>query len=87
MGVLPLQFKEGESADILGLDGSETFDIHVDNDVKARGEIKVVASKADGSTTEFMTQCRIDTPVEVDYYRNGGILHTVLLDYLKKSKH
>ena len=84
MGVLPLQFKEGESADILGLDGSETFDIHVDNDVKARGEIKVVASKADGSTTEFMTQCRIDTPVEVDYYRNGGILHTVLLDYLKK---
>lgn len=86
MGVLPLQFKDGDSADALGLDGSETFDIHVDDNVKARGEIKVTATKADGSVTEFMTHCRIDTPVEVDYYRNGGILHTVLLDYLKKSK-
>ncbi len=87
MGVLPLQFKDGDSADALGLDGSETFDIHVDDNVKARGEIKVTATKSDGSVTEFMTHCRIDTPVEVDYYRNGGILHTVLLDYLKKSKH
>jgi aconitate hydratase len=86
MGVLPLQFKEGESADTLGLDGSETFDIHVDDNVKARGEIKVTATKTDGEVIEFMTDCRIDTPVEVDYYRNGGILHTVLLDYLKKSK-
>ena len=86
MGVLPLQFKEGESAAALGLDGTEVFDIHVDNDVQARDEIKVTATKADGTVTQFMTQCRIDTPVEVDYYRNGGILHTVLLDYLKKSK-
>lgn len=86
MGVLPLQFKDGDSADALGLDGSETFDIHVDDNVKARSEIKVTATKADGSLVEFMTNCRIDTPVEVDYYRNGGILHTVLLDYLKKSK-
>lgn len=86
MGVLPLQFKEGESADTLGLDGSETFDIHVDDNVKARQEIKVTATKESGEVIEFMTDCRIDTPVEVDYYRNGGILHTVLLDYLKKSK-
>ncbi len=86
MGVLPLQFKDGDSADALGLDGSETFDIHVDDNVKARSEIKVTATKTDGTVTEFMTHCRIDTPVEVDYYRNGGILHTVLLDYLKKSK-
>ena len=86
MGVLPLQFKEGESADTLGLDGSETFDIHVDDNVKARDEIKVTATKTNGEVIEFMTDCRIDTPVEVDYYRNGGILHTVLLDYLKKSK-
>ncbi len=86
MGVLPLQFKDGDSADALGLDGSETFDIHVDDNVKAREEIKVTATKSDGSVVEFMTKCRIDTPVEVDYYRNGGILHTVLLDYLKKSK-
>ncbi len=86
MGVLPLQFKEGDSADALGLDGSETFDIHVDDTVKAREEIKVTATKTDGTVIEFMTKCRIDTPVEVDYYRNGGILHTVLLDYLKKGK-
>ena len=86
MGVLPLQFKEGESADSLGLDGSETFDIHVDDNVKARDEIKVTATKSDGEEITFTTDCRIDTPVEVDYYRNGGILHTVLLDYLKKSK-
>lgn len=86
MGVLPLQFKEGESADTLGLDGSETFDIHVDDNVKARDEIKVTATKTNGEVVEFVTDCRIDTPVEVDYYRNGGILHTVLLDYLKKSK-
>ncbi|MCP9291701.1 aconitate hydratase AcnA [Gracilimonas sediminicola] len=86
MGVLPLQFKEGDSADTLGLDGSETFDIHVDDNVKARDEIKVTATKTNGEVVEFMTDCRIDTPVEVDYYRNGGILHTVLLDYLKKSK-
>jgi len=86
MGVLPLQFKDGDSADALGIDGSESFDIHVDDSVKARDEIKVTATKADGTTFEFMTKCRIDTPVEVDYYRNGGILHTVLLDYLKKSK-
>ncbi len=86
MGVLPLQFKEGESADTLGLDGSETFDIHVDDNVKARDEIKVTATKNNGEVIEFTTDCRIDTPVEVDYYRNGGILHTVLLDYLKKSK-
>lgn len=86
MGVLPLQFKEGESADTLGLDGSETFDIHVDDNVQARDEIKVTATKESGEVIEFTTDCRIDTPVEVDYYRNGGILHTVLLDYLKNSK-
>src|SRR6056297_3014220 len=80
MGVLPLQFKEGDSADSLGLDGTETFDIHVDDDVKARDEIKVTATKENGEVVEFMTDCRIDTPVEVDYYRNGGILHKVLLE-------
>lgn len=86
MGVLPLQFKEGETANSLGLDGTETFDIHVDDNVKAQDEIKVTATKEDGTEIEFTTDCRIDTPVEVDYYRNGGILHTVLLDYLKRSK-
>lgn len=81
MGVLPLQFKEGESADSLGLDGSEVFDIQIDDDLKPRQEVKVTAQKADGETVTFQTVCRIDTPVEIDYFRNGGILHYVLRDY------
>ena len=86
MGVLPLQFKDGDSAESLGLDGSESFDIHIDDDLKARQDVKVTASKEDGSTIEFEVLCRIDIPVEVDYFRNGGILQTVLRDYLKKAK-
>ena len=86
MGVLPLQFKDGETPESLGLDGSETFNIELDDNIKARGEVKVTAVKENGDEINFTTDSRIDTPVEVDYYRNGGILHTVLLDYLKKSK-
>jgi len=86
MGVLPLQFKDGQDADSLGLDGTETFDIHVDDNVKARDEIKVTATKENGDVVDFVTDCRIDTPVEVEYYRNGGILHKVLLDYVKEDK-
>ena len=78
MGVLPLTFKEGESADTLGLDGTESFDIPVMDDVKALQELIVTANKSDGSTLEFTADVRLDTPVEVEYYRNGGILHTVL---------
>lgn len=86
MGVLPLQFKEGETPETLGLDGSEVYTIHLDDNIKARGEVKVTAKKENGEEINFTTISRIDTPVEVDYYRNGGILHTVLRDYLKKSK-
>lgn len=86
MGVLPLQFKEGESADALGLDGSEEFTIHVDDDLKAQQDVPVTAKKANGDTVEFSTLCRIDTPVEIDYYRNGGILHTVLREMLHENK-
>jgi len=78
MGVLPLTYKEGQTAASLGLDGTEVFDIDVPNDVKPKQEIKVAAKKADGKTISFTATCRIDTPVEVDYYRNGGILQTVL---------
>ncbi|MEQ9308081.1 MAG: aconitate hydratase AcnA [Balneolaceae bacterium] len=85
MGVLPLQFKDGETPETLGLDGSEIFTIHLSNNIKARGEVKVTAIKESGDEINFTTNSRIDTPVEIDYYRNGGILHTVLLDYLKKS--
>ena len=78
MGVLPLQFPEGKNADSLGLDGTETFDIAVDDDVKPFSTVKVTATKPDGSKIEFDAPVRLDTPVEVEYYRNGGILHTVL---------
>ena len=78
MGVLPLQFKDGATHESLGLTGEETFDIAINDHVQPRQTIKVTATKPDGSKVEFDTTCRIDTPVEVDYYRNGGILHTVL---------
>jgi len=78
MGVLPLEFMQGDSADSLGLDGTETFAIAIDESVKPRDEIEVTATNGDGNEVVFATRCRIDTPVEVEYYRNGGILHTVL---------
>ncbi len=78
MGVLPLQFRDGESRDSLDLDGSETYDITLDDDLKPRQAIEVTATREDGSVVHFVVTCRIDTPVEIDYYRNGGILHTVL---------
>jgi aconitate hydratase len=78
MGVLPLCYRDGDTAESLGLDGSEFFDIEVDDGIEPRQNVKVKATRSDGSVVEFETICRIDTPVEVDYYRNGGILHTVL---------
>ena len=78
MGVLPLQFAPGQSADSLGLTGRETFDIPIGDDVQPMNSITVTATAADGTVTTFATVARIDTPVEVDYFRNGGILHTVL---------
>jgi aconitate hydratase len=86
MGVLPLQFAEGESHDSLGLDGSESFSIHIDDNLKPRQTVKVEAEKSDGTVIEFDTVCRIDTPVEIDYFRNGGILHKVLRDYVEEDK-
>ncbi|MDQ2985668.1 MAG: aconitate hydratase AcnA [Armatimonadota bacterium] len=78
MGVLPLTFKEGETAIALGLDGTETFFIEIPVDLKPRQMMRVSATRKDTSVVEFATMCRIDTPVEVDYYRNGGILNMVL---------
>ena len=86
MGVLPLQFKKGESADSLGLDGSEVFNIKVSDYLKPRQEVEVEAQRASGETVSFKTVCRIDTPVEIDYYRNGGILHYVLREYHRAEK-
>ncbi|MDH3261006.1 MAG: aconitate hydratase AcnA [Acidimicrobiia bacterium] len=78
MGVLPLTFMAGQDADSLGLDGSEIFSIDIDDDLRPRQEVIVTAEHPNGSTVDFTTICRADTPVEVEYYRNGGILHTVL---------
>jgi len=86
MGVLPLQFKEGESAEKLGLDGSEVFNIHINDDLKPLQEVKVEAKKQNGETVEFETLNRIDTPIEIEYYRHGGILHYVLRDYHKADQ-
>jgi aconitate hydratase len=78
MGVLPLTFPAGESAASLGLDGTETFAISVDDDLAPRQDIRVVATSEDGSVVEFMATARIDTPIEVEYLRHGGILPMVL---------
>ncbi|MEM8872851.1 MAG: aconitate hydratase [Planctomycetota bacterium] len=83
MGVLPLTYAEGQSADTIGLDGTETFDIAVDDNLKARQTVHVTATRVDGTTMQFDTVCRVDTPVEVEYYRNGGILQTVLRRLMK----
>lgn len=86
MGVLPLQFRAGETAASLGLTGEETFDIPVTNSVAPRQEIAVTATRPDGTHTAFQAVVRLDTDVEVDYYRNGGILHYVLRDYLRRER-
>jgi len=78
MGVLPLTFIEGESHETLGLDGTEMFSIPVTDDVQPLQTLTVTANHLDGSSKQFEVSVRLDTPVEVEYYRNGGILHTVL---------
>ncbi|GAA4537819.1 aconitate hydratase AcnA [Pseudonocardia xishanensis] len=81
MGVIPLQFPQGESASSLGLDGTETFDIAGItelNDGSTPRTVHVTATKESGDTVEFDAVVRIDTPGEADYYRNGGILQYVL---------
>ncbi len=83
MGVMPLTFLAGQDRNSLGLKGDESFDVHIPSDLKPRQQIKVVATRADGSKVEFSTLCRVDTPVEVEYYRNGGILNTVLRRMMK----
>ena len=78
MGILPLQFMPGEGAEALGLKGDEAFDIPVGAGLSPRQELEAAASRPDGAVIRFTASVRIDTPVEVEYYRNGGILHTVL---------
>jgi aconitate hydratase len=84
MGVLPLQFKEGESPATLGLTGHETYTIHVDDRLQPLQDVQVDVTDTQGQTRSISATCRVDTPVEVDYYRNGGILQTVLRSFLQK---
>ncbi|MFO0916437.1 MAG: aconitate hydratase AcnA [Pirellulales bacterium] len=78
MGVLPLEFAGGQTWQSLGITGEETFDIPADEQLRPREKITVAARRPDGSSLTFDCTVRIDTPVELDYYRNGGILQTVL---------
>jgi aconitate hydratase len=77
MGVLPLQFLDGETASTLELSGTETFNL-TDLDNGEATEVRLTATRGGGSSIEFTAQVRIDTPKERDYYRNGGILNYVL---------
>jgi len=79
MGVMPLQFKEGTTAQSLGLDGTEVFDVlGLNPDIKPQQDLTLRVTRKDGSQQDVPVTCRIDTPIEVDYYQNGGILPYVL---------
>jgi aconitate hydratase len=83
--VLPLQFQSGESWEMLRLDGSELVDVIPDPQLRPQSDARVVITRADGSSQEITVTLRIDTPIEVDYYRNGGILPYVLRDLLSAA--
>ncbi|MDE2719508.1 aconitate hydratase AcnA [Candidatus Palauibacter polyketidifaciens] len=84
MGILPLQFREGETAETLGLTGNETFRIEgIADGLRPKDPIPVIAVSDDGSEVRFEAIARLDTEVEVNYYRNGGILQTVLRQQLE----
>ena len=86
MGLLPLQFKPGESAESLGLTGREVFDVTgIAGGITPGQDVSISASRDDGSSVDFSVTCRIDNPVEVDYHRNGGVLHTVLRRMLSEG--
>ena len=83
MGILPLKFMEGQNVESLGLTGEEAFDIEGLSDVTPKAVVTVRAKKADGTVVEFQAIALLNTDVEVNYYRNGGILHTVLRNLVK----
>lgn len=85
MGVLPLQFKDGESAETYGLTGTETFEVDVDETVRPRDLVTVKAIDTDGNEKTFEVIVRFDSEVEIDYYRHGGILQMVLREKLASN--
>jgi aconitate hydratase len=86
MGVLPLVFKNGQTAKSLGLKGDETFSIIMPATIAPRCDVTVRATTPEGKTTEFTCVCRVDTPVEIEYFRNGGILQTVVRKKLNEAR-
>jgi aconitate hydratase len=85
MGVLPLQFKEGTSSQTLALDGTETFDVlGLGTSLKPQQDLTLRIARANGKSEEVAVKCRIDTPIEVDYYQHGGILPFVLRQLIGK---
>jgi aconitate hydratase len=79
MGILPLQFRPGENKESLGLSGHETYDIlGIEHELKPRQEVTVKVTREDGSSFTFQTIARLDSAIDVVYYKNGGILSTVL---------
>jgi aconitate hydratase len=86
MGVLPLQFKDGTTAQSLKLDGSETYDIvGLDANIKPQQDLTLKITRKDGSVENVAVRCRIDTPIEIDYYQHGGILPYVLRQLVAKA--
>jgi aconitate hydratase len=86
MGVLPLQFKDGVNAQSLKLDGTETFDVlGLDSKLKPQQDLILKISRANEHTENVSVRCRIDTPIEIDYYQHGGILPFVLRQLVAKT--
>jgi aconitate hydratase len=85
MGVLPLQFAPGDSAESLGINGDESFDVAVPADIRPQQPLTLVMTRKDGSRREIPVLCRIDTPIEVDYYHHGGILPFVLRELIQQA--
>ncbi|HLS29945.1 MAG TPA: aconitate hydratase AcnA [Flavobacteriaceae bacterium] len=86
LGVMPLQYKDGETADSLGLTGKETFDIiGIAEGLKPHKEVDVIATDENGKKTEFKAIVRLDSEIEIEYYRNDGILQYVLREFLKDA--
>jgi aconitate hydratase len=84
LGILPLQFANGESADSLGLTGKERYDITGLSDLSPGAQLTITATGDDGERKEFEVRARVGSPIEFEYLRNSGILHTVLRQILKK---
>jgi len=86
MGVLPLQFKDGTTAQTLKLDGTETYDVvGLDGSIKPQQDLTVKITRKSGAVENVVVRCRIDTPIEIDYYQHGGILPYVLRQIVAKN--